>query len=266
MKIGQLLGTGKTASVYEWGKSEVIKVFHDQIAAVHEATKEAQNAEIINKLNLRAPRFSGIVEYEGKTCLIYEKVVGPSMLACIEPTIVSASYYAKSLAQIHYELHQVKIDISANLKNELSKNIMCTEVITEPEKAIVLEILGTLPEGRTLCHYDFHPGNIILSPNGPVIIDWLNALVGHQAADVTRTFMMLSSSAIPPNAPTWLIEREYRERFGEEYLDEYFKLSGINRNAIHEWLAPTFAARLNELRGEEQLEIVKKLKAVIEEH
>jgi hypothetical protein len=170
------------------------------------------------------------------------------------------------MARIHFELHQVKIDVSSNLKIELSKSIINSAVITEPEKAIVLEILGTLPEGKALCHYDFHPGNVILSPNGPVIIDWLNALVGHQLADVTRTFMMINSSALPPNAPTWLIARQYRELFGKEYLSEYFKLSGIDRSALEEWFAPTFAARLNELRDEQQLEILNKLKSVIEKH
>jgi hypothetical protein len=266
MKIGQLLGVGNTASVYDWGKSEVIKIFHDQMGAIHEATKEAQNAEIINKLNLRAPRFSGIMEYEGRTCLIYEKVEGPTMLTYIEPTKLFVSYYAKLMVQIHFELHQVEIDVNSNLKTEMSKSIINTGVITEPEKASVLEILGTLPEGKVLCHYDFHPGNIILSPNGPVIIDWLNALVGHQLADVTRTFMLINSNALPPNAPIWLIEREYRELFGEEYLGEYFKPSGINRSTLDEWLIPTFAARISELRGEDQLEIINKLKWAIMKH
>lgn len=266
MKIGQLLGIGNTASVYAWGKSEVIKIFHDRNGGIHEVTKEAQNAEIINKLNLRAPRFSGTMEYEGNTCLIYEKVEGPTMLSYIEPTKISVSYYAKLMAQLHFELHQVVIDFDSNLKTELKKSIKNTQVITKPEKAIVLEILETLPEGKVLCHYDFHPGNIILSPNGPIIIDWLNALVGHQFSDVTRTFMMIKSTALPSNAPTWLIESEYRELFAKEYLGEYFMLSGINQSALDDWLIPTFAARIGELRGEEQLEIVNKLRFLINEH
>lgn len=45
---------------------------------------------------------------------------------------------------------------------------------------------------------DFHPGNIILSSRGPIIIDWMNALVGNQAADVTRSSMMFQSHALPP--------------------------------------------------------------------
>ncbi|WP_226530623.1 aminoglycoside phosphotransferase family protein [Metabacillus niabensis] len=265
MKIGQLLGVGNTASVYEWGKSEVIKIFHDFKSAMYEVTKEAQNAKIINKLNVRAPRFSKIMEYEGKTCLIYEKVEGPTMLNYIEPTRFSVSYNAKLLAQIHFEIHQVKIDVNSNLKTELSKSITNTEVITESERKIVLRILETLPEGKVLCHYDFHPGNIILSPNGPIIIDWLNTLVGHQLADVTRTYMMINSNALPPNAPSWLTERKYRDLFGKEYLDEYSNLSGIDRIPLDEWLVPIFASRIRELKGKDQLEIINNLKSAIKE-
>jgi len=84
MKIGQLLGVGNTANVYEWGKSEVIKVFHNKGASIHEAAKEAEKAELINTLNISAPQFSEIIVYEEKTCLIYEKVQGPAMLTCID--------------------------------------------------------------------------------------------------------------------------------------------------------------------------------------
>ncbi|WP_231887534.1 hypothetical protein [Paenibacillus jamilae] len=30
--IGELLGIGNTASVYEWGKTDVIKIFHEKDA------------------------------------------------------------------------------------------------------------------------------------------------------------------------------------------------------------------------------------------
>jgi thiamine kinase-like enzyme len=80
---------------------------------------------------------------------------------------------------------------------------VCNGKMKSKRHAVVLKFLGGLSEGSALCHYDFHPGNIILSPKGPVIIDWLNALVGNQLADVSRTFMLISSTALPPNAPAF---------------------------------------------------------------
>jgi thiamine kinase-like enzyme len=263
MKIGELLGIGNTASVYQWGKTEVIKIFHDNKCSKNEAEKEGKNAEIINKLNLRTPKYSGLLEYEGKSCLIYERIDGPTMLSHIEPTKLSVSLYAKLMAQLHFELHNVEINFNSNLKTELTNNINTADVINKHEKKIVIDTLNALPEGNVICHYDFHPGNIILSNNGPITIDWINMLVGNAAADVTRSSMMILSHALPPHAPNWLIKREYREFFNEEYLRGYFMLSEINQKELDEWMAPTLAARIVELNSEDQTEIVDKLQKIL---
>lgn len=263
MGIGQLLGVGNTASVFEWGTNEVIKIFHLQENAREEAMKEARNAEIVNRLPVKAPRFSGMTEYEGKTCLVYEKIEGPSMIAYIQPTQSGVTDNARLMAQLQAELHAAQLDARSNLKLELAARIRYTAGIAEPEKAVVLGMLEPLPEGNALCHYDLHPGNIILSPKGPVIIDWMNALIGDPLADVARSLMMINSSALPPQAPAWLTERALRDLFAEAYVGEYARLTGISRSSLDDWLVPTLAARICEMRGEEQREIIARLQAAI---
>ena len=148
-------------------------------------------------------------------------------------------------------------------KNELLYRISSHELINEDEKQRIKDILDQLPENNTICHYDFHPGNIILSSKGPIIIDWLNALVGHEAADVARSSMMLQSHALPPNAPEILIRREYRELFHQEYLREYLILSGKKDEEIKEWMAPTFAYRIGEMNGLDQIEMLTSLQILL---
>jgi aminoglycoside phosphotransferase (APT) family kinase protein len=41
-------------------------------------------------------------------------------------------------------------------------------------------------------HLDLHPANVILAPNGPVVIDWTNAAAGDPAADVALTWLILA--------------------------------------------------------------------------
>lgn len=50
-------------------------------------------------------------------------------------------------------------------------------------------------EGTVLVHYDLHPLNVLLSPSGPVIIDWTNARAGEADADVALTWLILATSA-----------------------------------------------------------------------
>lgn len=46
--------------------------------------------------------------------------------------------------------------------------------------------------GRGLLHGDLHPGNVILSDAGPVLIDWTDASAGVRAADVADTWTLIS--------------------------------------------------------------------------
>jgi aminoglycoside phosphotransferase (APT) family kinase protein len=57
-----------------------------------------------------------------------------------------------------------------------------------------------LGEGTALLHLDLHPENVILTPRGPVVIDWPNAARGPGAADVAHTWVVLACS-LPPDDP-----------------------------------------------------------------
>ena len=45
-----------------------------------------------------------------------------------------------------------------------------------------------------LVHYDLHPDNVILGPDGPVLIDWTNARAGDPDADVALTWLIAMTS------------------------------------------------------------------------
>ncbi|REE92757.1 aminoglycoside phosphotransferase (APT) family kinase protein [Paenibacillus taihuensis] len=246
---GQLLGVGNTASVYEWGQSDVIKIFHDASVAHYEAEKEARNAVAIDRLTgVRAPKFKGLTVYEGSTCLIYEKAEGPTMLSQIEANESSVEHYAKLLADLQVELHTVKLDAAPNMKREMENSIRRVGELSDAEKEKLASRLTRLPEGAALCHYDFHPGNIILTADGPMIIDWINALVGHPAADVARTYMLLAGSDVPEGAPDWVSSRGHRGIFAEAYANAYFERSGVmGMQDVEAWLAPTLAVRVSEM-------------------
>jgi tRNA A-37 threonylcarbamoyl transferase component Bud32 len=45
-----------------------------------------------------------------------------------------------------------------------------------------------------LAHFDLNPTNVVLSPHGPVVLDWTNALEGDPAVDVALTYVILATS------------------------------------------------------------------------
>jgi len=54
--------------------------------------------------------------------------------------------------------------------------------------------LPAAADGRALLHLDLHPENVILSPSGPVLIDWTNARRGEPSLDVAMTWVIAATS------------------------------------------------------------------------
>ena len=50
--------------------------------------------------------------------------------------------------------------------------------------------------GPTLLHGDLHPGNVLLSPDGPVVIDWTNAGQGPAGADVAVSWLLMAAGQV----------------------------------------------------------------------
>ncbi|MDT0342026.1 phosphotransferase [Streptomyces litchfieldiae] len=62
--------------------------------------------------------------------------------------------------------------------------------------ARLLRDLHALP-GR-IVHLDLHPENVLLTPRGPVVIDWRNAEVGPPGLDDAMTALILAEAAVGP--------------------------------------------------------------------
>jgi hypothetical protein len=45
-------------------------------------------------------------------------------------------------------------------------------------------------------HLDLHPGNVMLTSKGPVVIDWSNVRSGPAGADVAMTYLLMASSEV----------------------------------------------------------------------
>ncbi|MFI6537576.1 phosphotransferase [Nonomuraea sp. NPDC050547] len=52
--------------------------------------------------------------------------------------------------------------------------------------------------GNRLLHLDLHPANVLLTADGPTVIDWADAARGAAAADVASTWIVLASAPLDP--------------------------------------------------------------------
>jgi len=108
-----------------------------------------------------------------------------------------------------------------------------------------------LPSGRSVCHGDFHPDNILMSEWGPIAIDWMNGGAGDPAADVARTFFLLAHANVPEHMPNRAEITVLRQRFLALYLEDYCSITGVSMSDVEAWTPVILAARFGESVPEE---------------
>lgn len=130
---------------------------------------EAQTMEYARAHGYPVPAVEEISD--GGTDLVMERIDGTSMVAALARRPWTVGQQATTLAALHRRLH----DIAAP------------------------DWLPPAPFGigDRLLHLDLHPLNVMLSPSGPVVIDWPNAARGDGDSDVALTWVLLAAGGIP---------------------------------------------------------------------
>jgi len=71
--------------------------------------------------------------------------------------------------------------------------------------------------GAALLHLDLHPQNVLLSDDGPWVIDWANAARGPAAMDVALSFV-IAAAAPRARSPLQAVTAVLRRRFAVAFL------------------------------------------------
>jgi len=131
--------------------------------------------------------------------LIMERIDGPTMLEVLSRQPWMLWRHAALLATLHDRLHEI------------------------PGPQWLDRFLAG---GDRLVHLDLHPLNVVLSPKGPVVIDWSNAARGAGAADVALTWLVMMAAEIPGGRVQEAVGRVFRRTFARSFLG-HFDLASV---------------------------------------
>ena len=251
---GPLIGQGRTAEVFAWQEHQILKLFYAW-CSLESVQLEMQKSRVISTMKLPAPKFIDMVEIEGRTGLVYERVDGVSMLSIINRRPWLLFRMARRLAELHTAIHQQDGTGLPSMRPGLNAAIQQAASLVKSLPTGVLQRLQELPDGGALCHFDFHPDQVLMTAQGPAILDWATAQQGHPLADVARTTVLLKVGQVPYGGRVMqTIINLWRGQFLETYLSRYFALHpDLNRNTLTPWLIPVAAGRMNEgIAGERE--------------
>jgi uncharacterized protein (TIGR02172 family) len=245
MSLDTPLARGFTAEIYAWNNGQVVKLFNSGIAR-ETVEYEANLTRIVHGTGLPVPAVGDVCEINGRFGLELECVDGSSMLQALVSKPWNFAVLARQLAELQVEMHTCVVPGLPSQHEKLMRKIDRTEKLPEKVRQEALRALELLPEDNKLCHGDFHPGNILLSSHGPVIIDWIDATRGFPLADVARSTLLLGGGPIPPGIRRVGLIRIIRRWFYATYLRCYFQLNPTDHQQLSQWVPVVAAARLDE--------------------
>lgn len=243
MRLGKIIGVGNTATVYELGDQKVLKLFKGGYPDEAVET-EYHNAMTIRDMNFLKPKAYEMIFCEERTGIIYDKIEGQSLLDWVMKTqdIEQCAIY---MANLHKTIGQNRISNVPNYKDFLKYHIQNASLSLDRLNDII-QMIDQLPNGNTLCHGDFHPGNILLYDDKVYTIDFMNICCGDFLYDIARTVYLVQFTPIPPEAK----DKEMMLYLKNTLTDLYLKQMNVTREMIQDYLFVIAAARKGECPNE----------------
>ncbi len=125
--------------------------------------------------------------------LVMERIDGPDMVTLMSKHPWSIPRQGRVLADLHRRHHE----------------------LTAPDW------LRDAPVGRgdRLLHLDLHPLNVMMSPRGPVVIDWAGACRGDPAVDVALAWVVMAAGEVPTGRFIGMILGRARSALVKSFVD-----------------------------------------------
>jgi hypothetical protein len=230
----ELLGQGRMAEVFAYGAGRVIKLDRPEWNGV--APFEAEVITLLARAGLPVARAHGLVTIDGRSGVVLDRVDGRPLLAeLLECDHARVEQLANRFVALQRSFSAASIDglpdLMTRLRDELGRS-----GLPEPEIAELGSLAARLDDGgRGVCHFDFHPLNVLVGAQGWVVVDWVGVAAGPPAADLARTLVLWGRQRTPP-IPEFL--RQVRRRSLAEL--------GVAVSTCDQWIRVVAGARLAE--------------------
>ncbi len=239
-----LIGKGRLAEVFAWGDTQVLKLFAAgrDVAAIE---AEARVSQIVHEAGVATPGTHGVIEVEGRHGIVFDRVLGISMLGLLSAKPWKLIAYGRKLADLHVSIHQCCVDDLPSQREHLERLIARAELPTA-QRDLALARLREQPEGTAVCHGDFHPDNVLINGDVATIIDWTTACFGNPVADFALTSLILQLGAPPPGSSLWtrITIPVGRALFYRSYASRYRQMRHLSPKDVQPWILPIAVARL----------------------
>jgi aminoglycoside phosphotransferase (APT) family kinase protein len=157
---GRLLASGRAADVYDLGDGTVLRRYRTD----RDCADEARLMIWLDTQDVAVPT----VHHAAGRDIVMDLVEGPTMVEDLGARPWRVVRHARELARIQRALHR-------------------------REAPNWLPVSPGVADGDRVLHLDLHPMNVMLTDDGPVVIDWTNASRGDPSFDAAMTYVLMAS-------------------------------------------------------------------------
>ena len=170
-------------------KDSVLKIFGPSYKVsliLNEAMNEARAAET----GLPVAKVIEVMKLRDHWCIRREWIEGETLADVMDKDKKNLQKNLRQFVAIQCEIFKKTSERMGNLADKLDKQISASPLPKETRYDLHMK-LQSFPRGKALCHGDFNPTNVIITPNGEWrVIDWSHVRLGDPLADVARTYLL----------------------------------------------------------------------------
>ena len=225
MKLENIIAKRRNKVIYRDGDL-CIKLFDENYSKA-DVINEDLNQARIEETGLNIPKIHAVTTIDGKWAIVYDYIEGKTLATLATEDPQKFDEYLEKFVDLQLEIHSKTCPLLNKLKDKMMRKISETTLDATTRYELHTRLEG-MPKHKKVCHGDYNPSNIIVTPEGEFyVIDWAHATQGNASADVARTYLLFCLKG----------EKELAER----YLNLFCKKSDTAKQYVQKWM-PIVAA------------------------
>ncbi|MDO4543448.1 MAG: phosphotransferase [Clostridia bacterium] len=225
MNADRIIAVRTSKTVYRDGDT-VLKVF-DEDYKKSDILNEALNQARVEEAGLKVPKILEVLKTDGKWAIRSEFIAGKTLQQLMDENPDKFDELLERFVDIQLEILSHKAPLLNKLKDKMNRKIGESALDATARYELHIRLDG-MPTHHKICHGDFNPSNIIVTPdNEAYVLDWSHVTQGNASADAARTYLLFWLSGDIDGA--------------EKYLDLFCKKSETAKKYVQSWM-PIVAA------------------------
>lgn len=247
MNLNNIVAVRNIKTVYRDG-DYAVKVFNEEYSK-SDVLNEALNQARVEETGLAIPKIIEVTKIDNKWAIVTEFIEGKTLGQLMQEQPERTEELMEQFVDIQLSIHAERSPLLTKLTDKMQRKISETSLDATTRYELHTRLAG-MPKHVKVCHGDYNPSNVIITPDGkPYVIDWAHATQGNASADAARTYLLFMLAG--------------DEKLAEQYLRLYCRKSNTAKQYVQKWL-PIVAASQSVKGKPEEREFLLKWADVVE--